>query len=242
LQNLWESLAKGKLPPRGCALCDNGNIQVPKDDPELLGFNYKLCDCEIDRESLRKTLNLLKYANFPTRYMEASNIQNWKEPEELPFDFLVNFVDNPKRTEGNTWLYLWGAPGVGKSFTALIVAQIALLREKSVYFTNVVDLLEAMRPDPENPAKSLFIRRACRKADVLVLDDIGQEKSSQWVREQLFSLINDRWNNLRTTIFTSNFPPEHLTETISPAVCSRIKGESIVVQLQGQDWREHIAY
>lgn len=231
MQDLWKNLSEGKLPSRGCSLCDNGNIKVPKENPDLIGFNYKICDCEIDRESLRRILNLVKYANIPTRYMSSSNIKNWKETSILSFDTLLELVTK------KSWLYFHGSPGSGKTFTALIAAQIGLLQEKSVYFTNVVDLLEAMRPDPENPAKALFVRRATRGADILVLDDIGQEKSSQWVREQLFSLINDRWNNMKMTVFTSNFAPEHLKETVSEAVYSRIKGESLEFFLEGVDHR-----
>lgn len=135
------------------------------------------------------------------------------------------------------WLFLTGTSGTGKTFTSVICAKVALLQEKSVYFSSVTDLLSDLRPNEAYPAKSADILKRCKEVDLLILDDIGHEKSSQWVREQLYMIINSRWNSMKATIFTSNFDIQNIETTISSAVHSRIRGESIYVKFNDSDKR-----
>lgn len=59
-------------------------------------------------------------------------------------------------------------------------------------------------------------------ADVLVIDDIGREKPTDWVRETLFLLIDSRYNAKRPTIFTSNYHPKDLAERLSEPIADRV--------------------
>ena len=67
----------------------------------------------------------------------------------------------------------------------------------------------------------------CDKADLLILDDLGQEKVSDWVRDRLYRIISNRWNSGKKTIFTSNYSVDKLKETVGEAVHSRVKGDSL---------------
>jgi len=130
-------------------------------------------------------------------------------------------------TEDKNWSYIWGGPGSGKTFSAVLLAKLAIMLGKSVYFTGVTKMLEGLRPDGLDKT----ILQRCEDVDLLILDDIGQEKSSQWVRERLYLIIDSRWNSMKKTIFTSNFNTENLKTSISEAVYSRVKGESVELHL-----------
>lgn len=64
--------------------------------------------------------------------------------------------------------------------------------------------------------------REYEQCDVLVLDDLGAEKATDWVREMLFLIIDSRYTSGRTTIITSNLSPRQLGETLSERIADRI--------------------
>lgn len=233
-KSLWQNLSQGVLNKPGCSNCTGGYIRHPK--PDGFGFVFEDCACLVEYESLCETIKLWKQSNIGMRLITRYKLDDWQEPTEdgLTFDALLAMVD----AEDSKWPFLWGGTGSGKTFAAILIAQIAMLREKTVFFTNVAELLDALRPSADNTLvdgmaiKDIYTAKANR-ANILILDDIGQEKSSEWVRERLFLIINERWNAGKMTVLTSNFDIEHIKTTISPAVYSRIKGESLEIHLSG---------
>jgi DNA replication protein DnaC len=212
----------------GCEKCKDGCIYIPKENG--FGVNFKYCDCFIEAESLNKSIKLFKASNISPKLLNLYTCVGWEVPENTSLEGLISIIDN--KNLSNNWAYIHGPTGTGKTYIAVLMAVIALLREMSVYFWPVTDLLESLRPGMGNPKEIL---QKCRTADVLILDDIGHEKSSQWVRERLYMIINNRWNSGKITIFTSNFPPENLKESISGAVYSRVKGDSYEIKLFSKD-------
>jgi DNA replication protein DnaC len=72
---------------------------------------------------------------------------------------------------------------------------------------------------------------------VLILDDLGSERPTEWVREKLNMIINFR--NIRglKTIYTSNFAPEELQNRLDERITSRILQQCEVIHLTGADRR-----
>jgi len=188
----------------------------------------------VEAESLNYSKQLLKSSGLSTRLITRCELGKWREKEPLTFNFLKDIVSS--NDVGENWLFIYGGTGTGKTYAAVIAAQIAIMKEKSVYFTGVPKLLDDLRPNADEEIRHVTLQK-CYKADVLILDDIGHEKSSQWVRERLYLIINERWNSGKITIFTSNFPVENLKESVSEAVYSRVRGDSLVVNLEGNDKR-----
>ena len=79
----------------------------------------------------------------------------------------------------------------------------------------VTSLLEAMRPN--SSAGDVFT--PCMNADLLVLDDLGAEKSSDWVDEKLFEIIHRRYVAGMKTVITTNLHPER---GVSPRIADRL--------------------
>lgn len=106
---------------------------------------------------------------------------------------------------------------------------------------SVVDLLGIIREsfsadNLKAPARRLLHRA---RADALViLDDIGAEKPSDWVEEQLYALIDLRYRMQRSTIFTTNCTLKQLESQIGSWVVSRIFEMCEGVKVEGRDWRK----
>jgi len=73
--------------------------------------------------------------------------------------------------------------------------------------------------------------------DLLVLDDIGVEKNSEWVQQTLTNIIDKRYSEMRCTVFTSNCELGEIETRLSTRIASRIAGMCVVVRLAGSDRR-----
>ena len=68
----------------------------------------------------------------------------------------------------------------------------------------------------------LDLARRPRHVDLLHLDDLGAERATDWVLEQLYSIVNARYEEERSLVITTNLDPEQLAEQIGPRTVSRI--------------------
>lgn len=115
----------------------------------------------------------------------------------------VRFWLNNGYTEGQN-LMLAGGVGTGKTFMAVAVLRELHMLGKRVMFDTMPSYLRRMRPAAEgNP--ELTIGQLCN-VDVLVIDDLGTEKMTEWAAEQIITIIDSRSGNLKPTIITTNLP------------------------------------
>ncbi len=221
----------------GCSKCKRGFVKIPKNAPDI-GWSSKACECIIEAEFLRTVLYLLEKSNLPLKYLK-NNPLNLIHRSKLT---LSDGGDLDAKTlkgyseiiEEKNWIYLFGKVGTGKTNTAIALAQLYLLQEQSVYFANLAKLLEDLRPDSEN--KTVTMQKVLT-SKVLILDDIGKEKMSEWVSERLFIIINERYAWDRKTILTSNVSLEELFKKTNYPLYSRIMGQAILLELVGKDKR-----
>ncbi|HZG49365.1 MAG TPA: ATP-binding protein [Thermoleophilaceae bacterium] len=116
---------------------------------------------------------------------------------------------------------LWfdGPVGTGKTSLAILLAKAAKDAGRSYAVYPVPRLLaEIKRTFDRDSSDSYlgFFRRLC-SVDMLVLDDLGAEKQTEWVLEQLYSIVNERWQDRRSIVVTTNIPdpdPESAGRTL----------------------------
>ena len=175
------------------------------------------------------------------------------------FDTYKVTPDNEAAVEAAKWslqagnrrgLFLYGTPGTGKTKLAAVIANEKAGRGEQVLFSSVPDFLADIRASygKNTTAETMDLARdiAC-----LILDDLGAERLNEWVGEQLFCLLNHRYNEGLQTIITSNYEPETITirlasvdkagrmdDTHARRIMSRIFGMCEMVNVGGRDWRK----
>lgn len=145
-------------------------------------------------------------------------------------------------------LFLLGPPGVGKTHLGVaVLRQVMSTRGARGLFYDTRDLLRVIRNtyDPIVRTTEFEVLRPVMEADLLVLDDLGAEKTSEWVEETLNLIVNTRYNERRITIFTSNYEddpddtePNSLVARIGFRMRSRLHEMCDFLHLEGADYRE----
>lgn len=140
-----------------------------------------------------------------------------------------------KNLDEGRGLWIHGDVGTGKTSVAMLVARAAGDVGRSVAIYSVPQLLAELRGtyNPDSDASYAVLARQLASVDLLVLDDLGAEKHTDWVLEQLYSLVNERWQDGRAIIATSNSPDPHrdvtlttLREEIEGLRAARLSGPS----------------
>lgn len=192
---------------------------------------------------LRALYNL---SRIPERY--RYNIPLKPEQADIPaFEALNAYKESViERVRSGEGLYIWGkSTGSGKTSWACKVMshyfrKIAFdtgLENEGLYIF-LPTFLEDLRDNYENKdpdfEQVLSMVKGC---NLLIIDDIGAERVTEWVRERLVSIINTRVSNNLATIYTSNLSPEELREELGDRISSRVLGSSQVVEITGGDRR-----
>ena len=133
-------------------------------------------------------------------------------------------------------LILTGPVGSGKSHRLWAALRVACLDAgRSVSVVNVPRMLRDLRPDGAG-----VDLRALARVGIAGLDDLGAERPSDWTAEQLYTLVDDRWEQARPIAVTSNLtvgPTGSLVEGVGERVYSRLVDGALVVRITGEDRR-----
>jgi DNA replication protein DnaC len=121
-------------------------------------------------------------------------------------------------------LWLTGDVGTGKTTLAMLISKAALERGRSVAIYSLPRLLSELRKtfDESAEMKYLQLLDGLASVDLLHIDDVGAERTSEWVLEQLYSIVNDRYEEQRALLLTTNLNPEELKAQIGERTVSRI--------------------
>lgn len=134
-------------------------------------------------------------------------------------------------------LLLLGPTGTGKTHQAFGALRALSLSGAACrwVFSTAADIYAELRPRPRVDSEKEFDRYA--KAGLLVIDDLGAAKGSEWTEEVNYRLINHRYSHKLPTLFTSNVPPKDLGSALGERVSSRLIEMTKRVVLKGADRR-----
>ena len=140
-------------------------------------------------------------------------------------------------------LWFYGSVGTGKTTLAMLVSRAALDAGRSVAIYSLPRLLAEIRATFEADHEGSYVDFLDRLAivDLLHIDDVGAERTSDWVLEQLYSIVNARYEDERSVIITTNLERDELAEQIRERTVSRLEEMCTLVPLYGEDARRFVA-
>ena len=228
-----------------CKICqDSGWVLIKVKEKEIA----RPCKCrQNDSQSLK-----IDSANFPPRFLGAE-IKDYtpdknNETQEKAKDECTKFVKEflPRSLKG---LLIQGPTGVGKTRLVCSIGN-ELIKKKNidVFYIDWNDLTREMRSgeDTSNRDFSIISQIIQRMATVelLLFDEVGSSRPSPWVLDNIYYIINRRYNEYLTTIFASNYfddtisNPETLTERIGQRIRSRLYEMTRTIKINGKDFRQ----
>lgn len=239
-----------------CEHCNKYIAAITVEVPQL-GIKNKIlptCECVVEREEakIREAQNFAKkreieklfsISNLGERFSK-STFESFldRNGSETAYKVAVKYVKTFKEWNGES-LLLWGEPGNGKTHLAAAIVNELSKKGYIVVFQSVPELLQRIRStfNSENKENETQIMRALLECDLLILDDIGAEKTTEWVEEKLFNIIDGRYRKELPTLYTSNLEPKELKHQVGKRSYDRMVETSLTVKNEAASYRREIA-
>lgn len=258
-----------KAPSEVCPLCDGTGWKTVSrtGTGSINDRRVTRCDCQLRA----RASSLLAAARIPRRY-EHCELTSYTtdftgaNPSLAEAHFVVTKFVNEYDPRGDKGLLIVGEIGTGKTHLAVGMLKELLNRGIPCVFYDYRELLKEIQNsyNPTVQRTELDVLRPVFETDVLVLDELGAVKPSEWVWDTVSLILNTRYNERRTTVLTTNFPDlkarerptssggrsveesryaaekETLGDRITDRMYSRLHEMCRVVTLSGVDFRQKV--
>jgi DNA replication protein DnaC len=180
------------------------------------------CTCRPLRISRAKSRRL--EARLPQRYRDVAferfPVTEMPPPVVAEVRRFTRDIDRNLDEGRGRWFV--GDVGTGKTTLAMLISKAALAAGRTCAIYSLPRLLNVLRDAIGSEDGKLDLLDRLATVDLLHLDDLGAENSSDWVLEQLYSIVNTRYEDERSLVITTNLDPEALAEQIGARTVSRI--------------------
>jgi DNA replication protein DnaC len=218
------------------ALCDGSGLIY--DEETNTAYD---CRCRRQIIALRKARSLS--AVIPRRYRDAGFDRYPVTEIEPPVVAATRrFAENiDEHLNAGRGLWFMGKVGTGKTTLAMLVSKSALEAGRSVAIYSLPRLLNEIRDTHRAERSHVDLLDRLTAVDLLHIDDVGAERTTDWVLEELYSIVNSRYEDSRSMVITTNIvDPEALCEQITERTVSRLTEMCDQLLLQGHDLRTEL--
>ena len=196
------------------------------------------CRCRPQRVALSKARSLS--AVIPRRYRDVS----FDRPPATEIDPQIvaatrRFAEQiDAKLDAGRGLWFMGSVGTGKTTLAMLVSKAALQAGRSVAIYSLPRLLNEIRDTHRAERSHVDLLDRLTSVDLLHVDDVGAERTTDWVLEELYSIVNARYEDKRSMVITTNIlDREALCEQITERTVSRLTEMCDELPLLGHDHR-----
>ena len=197
----------------------------------------QVIDCRLE-QGRKHARQILRDSGIGKRFLE-SGFETF-EQEYMPhaYETALRFAESFEKNQGRGLIFT-GDVGTGKThLAAAIASHIVEKYSVTVEFVSYVDLLADIRAAFSDKEKDVAkIEEKLCEVPVLIIDDLGKEKQSEFTNELLFRVVNKRYKDNLPLIVTTNYRLPELAKRLDYAVFSRIVGLCKAVDMRGRDYR-----
>ena len=231
-------------PSFACATCEDTGLIFTRATKEVPGYSVECRECDT---IIRAHVEQFGSASgIPSKNLSSPGCSTFAPRPDSSDDTLRAFCERyiAEFTPASGGAVFYGPPGTGKSYAAACIASGVLHRRFKPRFWDVPDLMAEIKStfsERGGDESEWSIISDARDADLLVLDDIGSEKASEFVNQELFLIINGRLIAGRPTIVTTNVGLNRWDSAFGPRIASRlyeVAPKGSIIAVGGKDRRK----
>ena len=235
-----------------CSRCGDAKQMILGNSCGISKIVRVTCTCEQEmrkqEEQMQKEqercarIEILRSKGIPDKLYRNYTFDS--DPGLIPeISIAKSYADRFEQMEGSgTGLIFWGGIGTGKTYLAACIANALIDREIPVHMTSISRITNAMTGlFSEDRNRYLDSLNDCR---LLVIDDLGVERNTEYSLEQIYSVIDSRYRSGRPMLLTTNLPLnrlEHPQDLEHARIYSRILERCVPVSINGADLRQQNA-
>ena len=212
----------------------------------------RMCKCDRDRddaekaeqkrqEALMRIDELRREGMYSELYMESRFDRDDRRIEKVS-RIVRKYAENfAEYAEHNVGIMLWGGVGTGKTFYAACIANALIEQYCTVIMATVTDLVSELTEDYGKNRE--WVLRRIAETDLLVLDDLGVERGTEYMQEHVYDIVNERCNANKPLIVTTNLSPsdmERETVDIKRRTYDRVRACCSPIKVDGESRRKDI--
>lgn len=173
---------------------------------------------------------------YSQNYVDKLSGQTASQLAKRAYTECIHFIKNFDKEHNN--LLLFGTTGIGKTFLTHCIAKEIMDSIHSVLYLTATEFFDALLARTlHRTEESLNLYEQIQECDLLIIDDLGTERNTEFIISQLFVCLNDRILNNKSTIISTNLTLEEIKTNYTERTFSRISNHYKILRLAGDDIR-----